>query len=102
MNWVGRFAPAEFARYSMATKAQFDFFNGMYNEQTDRRKNIQERAKFYFTIVSFYFGVILFKIQDVADTSKLSRTERWFSIASAVVLSASLVFYPARHPRAFL
>jgi hypothetical protein len=76
----------------MATKAQFDFFNGMYAEQTDRRKNIQDRAKFYFTIVSFYFGVILFKIPDVADPSKLSKTERWFSIASAVFLSASLIF----------
>jgi hypothetical protein len=45
----------------MATKAQFDFFSGMYNEHTDRRKNIQARAKFYFTIVSFYFGVDLLK-----------------------------------------
>ena len=76
----------------MATKAEFDFFSQMYNEQAERRKNIQERAKFYFTIVSFYFGVILFKLQDIADPSKFSRTQRWFSVTSAVALSASLLF----------
>lgn len=76
----------------MATKAQFDFFSRMYDEQADRRRNIQERAKFYFAVISFYLGVILFKIQDVSDVSKLSRPARWFSVTSAVVLSASLFF----------
>jgi hypothetical protein len=76
----------------MATKAQIDFFSRMYDEQAATWKNIQERAKFYFAVISFYLGVILFKIQDVSDVSKLSRPTRWFSVTSAVVLSASLFF----------
>jgi hypothetical protein len=76
----------------MATKAQLDFFSKMYDEQSERRKNIQERARFYFTIISFYLGVILFKLSDVADVSKVSKIELNFSIASSLVLSASLLF----------
>jgi hypothetical protein len=76
----------------MATEAQYKFFEKLYDEQADRRKNIQERAKFYFTVVSFYFGAVVFKLQDIVQAKSHPRMEIVFGICSAVVISLSLLF----------
>ncbi|MBV8414187.1 MAG: hypothetical protein JO251_03150 [Verrucomicrobia bacterium] len=76
----------------MATEAQYKFFQKLYDEQSERRKNIQERSKLYFTVVSFYFGAILFRLQDIVKAQSIPRLEIIFGISSAVIISASLLF----------
>jgi hypothetical protein len=76
----------------MATEAQYKFFQKLYDEQSERRKNIQERSKFYFTVVSFYFGAMLFKLQDIVKAQPIPRLETIFGILSAVIISVSLLF----------
>ena len=76
----------------MATEAQAEFFKFLYEEQTKRRKNLSERSKFYFTIISFYLGVIYFKFQDVVKDPVVPPILFWSGIVSAALLTIGLVF----------
>jgi hypothetical protein len=50
----------------MATQSQYEFFRLLYQEETDRYNELEQRARLYFTIISFYLGAIAFKFSDLS------------------------------------
>jgi hypothetical protein len=54
----------------MATSLQYEFFRRLYEEQNERRKILEVRAQFYFSILSLYFGIVVFKFSDLLTPSK--------------------------------
>jgi hypothetical protein len=55
----------------VATSLQYEFFKQLYLEQNERRKALEGRAQFYFSILSFYFGLVIFKFSDLLNPAKV-------------------------------
>jgi hypothetical protein len=48
----------------MATQAQFSYFKSIYDEENARQTSLQDRAKYYLSLITFYSAFILFVAQN--------------------------------------
>jgi hypothetical protein len=76
----------------MATEAQFDVFAKAYEEENERYSQLESRAKFNLTIVTFYLGAIAFKFPDVIAFAKEYHIPSIFFIGTGILLVSSLLF----------
>jgi hypothetical protein len=74
----------------MATQSQYEFFKLLYQDETDRYKELDERAKLYFTVISFYLGAVAFKLKDVGDFLKAAHVPVSIVIAIAACLTVAV------------
>src|ERR1043166_354913 len=51
----------------LATELQFNVFKAAYEDENARYTQLESRAKFYFTIETFYLAAISFKFKDVLE-----------------------------------
>lgn len=65
----------------MATEAQYNFFKSMHDSEEQRYLQLQEKAKFYFAVISAYVGAVTFK------SSELVSFATQFKIPSGILLS---------------
>lgn len=70
----------------MFTQRQYDFFKTLYDEESARYTELENRAKLYLGVITLYVGAIAFKIEDV---SKFART---VNIPWPVLLVVGLLF----------
>jgi hypothetical protein len=49
----------------MATEIQYKVFKEVYDEESERYSNLGTRANAYLTLITFYLGAVLLKIDDV-------------------------------------
>ena len=48
----------------MVTQNQFAYFKGLYDEENARQSALQDRAKYYLSLITFYSAFILFAAQN--------------------------------------
>ena len=53
----------------MATEKQYLFFKSVYDEETARQASLQDRAKYYLSIITFYSAFILFVAEKLKPTN---------------------------------
>jgi hypothetical protein len=49
----------------MATEVQYKVFKEVYDEESERYSNLGTRANLYLTLITFYLGAVLLKVDDV-------------------------------------
>jgi len=49
----------------MASELQYKIFKEVYDEESDRYSSLGTRSNLYLTLITFYLGVILLKVDDV-------------------------------------
>jgi hypothetical protein len=49
----------------MATEIQYKVFRELYDEEEHRYSDLATRSNLYLTIITFYLGVIVFRIEDL-------------------------------------
>lgn len=49
----------------MATETQYKVFKELYDEEAERYSALGTRSNLYLTVITFYLGVILLKVDDV-------------------------------------
>ena len=49
----------------MASEIQYEVFKDIYDEESERYSQLGTRSNLYLTIITFYLGVILLKIDDI-------------------------------------
>jgi hypothetical protein len=75
----------------MATKTQYDVFKAIYDEEIERHGTLENRAKLYLTILTFYLGAIAFKIEDILKFITRFHVPLWLYMAMALVLILALL-----------
>jgi hypothetical protein len=76
----------------MATDTQYKVFKEVYDEELQRYSELESRAKLYLTVITFYIGVIGFKITDViAFTSTFSVPVTLYIITAGILLLSLLL-----------
>ena len=53
----------------MATEKQYLFFKSVYDEETARQASLQDRAKYYLSIITVYSAFILFVAEKLKPTT---------------------------------
>jgi hypothetical protein len=76
----------------MATESQYEFFRLLYQEETDRYNELEQRARLYFTVISFYLGAIAFKFADLAPFLKAAHVPIGATMFVAACMIVSLTF----------
>jgi hypothetical protein len=49
----------------MATDTQYKVFKEVYDQESERYSNLGTRASLYLTLITFYLGAVLLKVDDV-------------------------------------
>jgi hypothetical protein len=75
----------------MATELQFQVFKAVYLEENDHYVQLESRAKFYLSIVTFFLGAIAFKFADLLAFAQLYAVPPLLYIGTAVLLVLSLL-----------
>ena len=76
----------------MASKAQYDFFKALYDEEIRVHAELESKAKLYLTIITFYLGAIGFKINDVVEFTDKFQIPIILLVIIAVVLVLAFLF----------
>jgi hypothetical protein len=75
---------------AMATQQQFSYFKSIYDEENARQTSLQDRAKNYLSLITFYSAFILFVVQNLKPdtlTFKLVFVTMIASMLAAFLLS---------------
>jgi hypothetical protein len=75
----------------MVTKLLLQVFKDTYDAENERYTQLESRAKFYLTVISFYLGAIAFKFADVLKFLEQYRISGAVYIGAGVLLSFSLL-----------
>lgn len=75
----------------MATEMQYKVFRASYDEENVRYSLLENRAKFYLTIITFYLGAIAFKINDVTSFATQFRIPITLYFIMALLLLLALL-----------
>jgi len=75
----------------VATKTQYDCFKTVYDEETTRYAQLENRSKLYLTIITFYLGAIAFKVDAVLKFVSQFKVPISIYAAMAVVLLGALL-----------
>jgi hypothetical protein len=87
---------------NVATEIQYKVFKEVYDEETKRYDDLEKRSNLYLTVITFYLGAIIFKLDDVrkfGDAFHVSMI--WFAVIAAVLALALLSTVAAVQIRAF-
>jgi len=66
-------------------------FKEAYDAENERYTQLESRAKFYLTIISFYLGAVAFKFADVLKFLKEYRISAALYVGGGMLLSLSLL-----------
>jgi hypothetical protein len=82
----------------MNTVAQYEFFKFLYEQQSKRYEQLEARARFYLTILTFYLGAVAVSGKDLLPFLAKSHVTRWIFSGSGVafVLAIALCVMSAR------
>jgi hypothetical protein len=75
----------------LATKDQYEFFRGLYDEEERSSLQLEGRAKVYLGIITAFLVTILLKTEDVAKSAQQLKIPFALILIEALPLSASLV-----------
>jgi hypothetical protein len=75
----------------MVTDLLLQVFKGSYDAENERYTQLESRAKFYLTVISFYLGAIAFKFAHVLKFLEQYRISGAVYIGAGVLLSFSLL-----------
>jgi hypothetical protein len=87
---------------NVATEIQYKVFKEVYDEESSRYDSLEKRSNLYLTVITFYLGAIIFKLDDVrkfADAFHVSMI--WFAVMAAVLALALLATVAAIQIRTF-
>ena len=76
----------------MASEIQYKVFKELFDEETRRYSDLDNKGKLYVTIITFYLGAIAFKLRDVAEFTNSVPYAKWFYLAIAAMLVIALLF----------
>jgi hypothetical protein len=86
----------------MATEVQYKVFKEVYDEETQRYSDLSARANLYLTIITFYLGVILLKIDDLFQfITTFGISVVWFLFLGVLLAFALLLTVMATRIREF-
>jgi len=76
----------------MATEIQYKIFKEIYDEEAQRYSSLGTRANLYLTVITFYLGVILLKVDDLLKfLMGLGVSIVWFLCIGIVLVVALLL-----------
>ena len=75
----------------MASKDQYEFFRGLYEEEERTAEQLESRAKVYLGIITAFLVAILLKTDDVIKSGELLKVPFPLILTEAIFLSAALV-----------
>jgi hypothetical protein len=75
----------------MASEKQYDVFRSLYDEEIERYTALESRAKLYLTIITFYLGAVVFKMEDVMKFITVFQVPLGLYLALSVVLLCALL-----------
>jgi hypothetical protein len=75
----------------MATEIQYKVFRASYDEENTRYSHLENRAKLYLTIITFYLGAVAFKITDIASFASQFRIPITLYLVMALLLLVALL-----------
>jgi hypothetical protein len=73
----------------MATETQYKVFKELYDEEAERYSALGTRSNLYLTVITFYLGVILLKVEDVL------KFVSGFRVSIVLFLSVGMLFVVA-------
>jgi hypothetical protein len=76
----------------MATEEQYTFFRSMYDAEEHRYVQLQDKAKFFFAVISAYLGAITFKASDIVSFAAQFHVPSGILLSVAVGMLLALVF----------
>jgi len=80
----------------MASEIQYRVFREVYDEEAQRYSNLGTRSNLYLSIVTFYLGVIFFKIEDILKFAvRFQLPVVWFLILGILLVIAFLLIVRA-------
>jgi hypothetical protein len=86
----------------MATESQYEFFRLLYQEEDTRYEQLGTRAQVYMGIVTFFLGIIGFKVTDIKQVAvQFSIPEFLLSLCGTTFLVALLLCVVAIRIRAY-
>jgi hypothetical protein len=76
----------------MATEKQYQFFKSLYDEETARYSELINRAKIYFSIITFYLGALAFKADSAIELAERYRCPKllYLSVGILFIIALSL------------
>ena len=76
----------------MATEIQYKIFKEIYDEETQRYSSLGTRSNLYLTVITFYLGVILLKVDDLLKfVMGFGVSVVWFLCIGIVLVAALLL-----------
>lgn len=76
----------------MATEIQYKVFKELYDEEAERYSALGTRSNLYLTVITFYLGVILLKVDDVLKFASEFRVPSvWFLCVGMLLVVALLL-----------
>src|ERR1700684_3953239 len=80
----------------MATETQYKVFKELYDEEAERYSALGTRSNLYLTVITFYLGVILLKVDDVLKFASEFRVPSvWFLCIGMLLVVALLLIVAA-------
>lgn len=76
----------------MATELQFSVFKSAYEEENVRYTQLEARARFYLTLLTFYLAAIAFKFDDVQKFASRFGVPLVLYISAGFLLVIALLF----------
>lgn len=73
----------------MATEKQFQFFQSLYLEETDRAKSLRDRGNSYLSLVTLYSAFVIFVAEKMRPTDNFERV--LFSLTMGAMVTAFVV-----------
>jgi hypothetical protein len=86
----------------MATQVQYDAFKAVFDEEQARYVHLEKRANLYLTVITFYLGAIVFKVEDLMKfATRFGLSAVWFLAIGALLGFALLLVVRAVSIRAY-
>lgn len=75
----------------MANQAQHDAFKTVFDEEQARYEQLEKRANLYLTVITFYLGAIIFKVEDLLKFALNFRLSIFWFLAIGTILGIALL-----------
>jgi hypothetical protein len=70
---------------SVATEKQYLFFKALYDEETSRENHLQQLAKNYLSLITFYSAFILFVVEKLRPDNKINTSIFVFAMLAMLI-----------------
>ena len=75
----------------MASEQQYKVFRSLYDEELERYTALESRAKLYLTIITFYLGALVFKMEDMVKFVTVFHVPLGLYLVFSIVLLLALL-----------